>query len=199
LWLLIEHPVKKDFIMNFKKISRRALIAFGLVASASGAMAQSSATANGTVTANVIRPITITATRALAFGNIVPSAVVGTLVLDPAGAQGTPGGATWPGSQKGTVSSAQFVVTGEASFTYTLTIPAGLAGAWPITNGTPANDMTVDTFTSDLSTAAGAGVLTPTSGGAGSQTVSVGATLHVGANQVAGAYTGSFPVTVAYN
>ena len=74
LHILIEHPVKKEFIMNFKQISCRALIAFGLVASATGVMAQSSASANGTATANVIRPITINATRSLAFGNVVPGA-----------------------------------------------------------------------------------------------------------------------------
>jgi hypothetical protein len=185
--------------MNFKKMSRRALIAFGLVASATGAMAQSSATATGTATANVVRPITITASRALAFGNVVPGAAIGTLVIagTAAGAQSVTGGVTQPGSQKGTVTSAQFAVAGEGSFTYTLTIPTA-----PVTisdSATTPNTMSVDTFTSDVATTAGAGTLSGTAGTAGTQTVSVGGTLNVGANQAAGSYTGSFSVTVAYN
>jgi NAD(P)H-hydrate repair Nnr-like enzyme with NAD(P)H-hydrate dehydratase domain len=52
--------------------------------------------------------------------------------------------------------------------------------------------MTVDGI---LSSPAGGGDL----GTAGAQLVSVGATLHVGAGQVSAAYSGSLPVTVAYN
>ena len=181
--------------MNFKKISRRVLIAFGLVASATGAMAQSTAT--GTATANVIRPITITPTLDLAFGNVVPGAAIGTLAVDPAGAQLAAGGVTQPGSQKGTVTSAQFTVAGEGSFTYTLTIPT--VAVTISDGGVPGNTMTVGTFTSDVATTAGAGVLSGLAGTAGTQTVSVGGTLNVGANQAAGSYTGSFSVTVAYN
>src|SRR5436305_1374942 len=106
--------------MNFKKMSCRVLIALGFVASAGGAMAQSSATATGTATANVIRPITIVASRNLAFGNVVPGASIGTLTVaaTSAGGQSIGGGVTQPGGQKGTVSSAQFDVAGEGSFTY---------------------------------------------------------------------------------
>jgi hypothetical protein len=185
--------------MNFKKISCRALIAFGLVASATGAMAQSSATANGTATANVIRPITIVASRDLAIGNVDPGAAIGTMVITgtAAGAASVTGGVTQPGSQKGTVTSAQFTVGGEGGFFYTLTIPTA-----PVTisdSATTPNTMTVSTFTSDVATTAGAGQLSGSIGSAGTQTVSVGGTLNVGANQAAGSYTGSFSVTVAYN
>jgi hypothetical protein len=51
--------------------------------------------------------------------------------------------------------------------------------------------MTVDNFTSNPS---GTGTLA-----GGTQTLSVGARLNVGAGQVAGDYTGEFSVTVAYN
>jgi len=53
--------------------------------------------------------------------------------------------------------------------------------------------MTIDAFTSNPS---GTGALT-----AGSQVLTVGATLNVGANQVTGAYTNAtgFDVTVNYN
>jgi hypothetical protein len=190
----------KGFIMKeFKKISRRLLIAIGLVASATGAMAQSSATATGTATANVIRPITLAASRTLAFGNVVPGATVGTLVIagDSAGAQSRTGGVTQPGSQKGTVTSAQFDVAGEGSFTYTITIPTAAVTIGD--GGLTPDTMTVDTWTSDIATTAGAGLLSGTAGTAGAQTFYVGGTLNVGVNQAPGSYTGTFSVTVAYN
>lgn len=182
---------------RISRLSLRLLIAAGLVAGASASFAQSSATATGTATANVVRPITLAAARALAFGNVVPGATAGTLLVDgdSAGAQTTGGGVTQPGGQKGTVSSAQFNVTGEGSFTYTITLPVGAATIADAGTDT----MTVDTWTSDIATTAGAGLLSGTAGTAGAQTFYVGGTLHVGVAQAAGSYTGTFSVTVAYN
>ena len=98
--------------MNFTKISRRALIAFGLVASATGAMAQSSATATGTATANVIRPITIVgvASTWLSATSFPARPSARCVIAGTAGrcAVSSRGGVTQPGSQKGTVTSAQF-------------------------------------------------------------------------------------------
>ncbi len=185
--------------MRFSKYSRRLLVAAGLVAGATGAFAQSSATATGTATANVIRPITLAASRDLAFGNVVPGAALGTLVIagTSAGAQSVTGGVTQPGSQKGTVSSAQFDVAGEGAYTYTITIPTAAVTIGD--GGSTPDTMTVDTWTSSIAVTAGAGLLNGTAGTAGSQTFFVGGTLNVGANQAPGAYTGTFSVTVAYN
>jgi hypothetical protein len=185
--------------MNFKKMSCRLLIAFGFVASATSAMAQSSATTNGNATATVIRPITLTASRDLAFGKVVPAGTVGTMVLTAANTTSPSftGGVSQPGSQAaGTFSSAQFDVTGEGGFTYTITIPAS-ATASTLTGPTGSAPMTVDSWSSDIATTAGAGLLTGTTSGA--QTFYVGGTLHLGVNQAPGSYTGVFPVTVAYN
>lgn len=180
--------------MNFKKMSRRVLIAFGIVASASSAMAQSSATASANATATIIRPITLTAQRDLAFGAVVPGAAVGTMVLTAASTTvaSVTGGVTQPGTQSGAVSSAQFKVDGEGGFTYSITLPASAA---TITDGASHN-MTVDTWTSDIGAT---GTLSNALGAAGTQTFYVGGTLHVAATQVAGNYTGTFSVTVAYN
>lgn len=181
--------------MNFTKISRRVLIAFGLVASATGAMAQSSATATGNATATVIRPITLASSVDLAFGSVVPSGAAGTLALTAASpAVPTAVGVTQPGTQAGAVTAAVFDVGGEGSFTYSITLPAAPATI----TGPAAATMTVDTFTK--SAVAGVlGTLSGAAGAAGAQSFYVGGTLHVGANQAPGSYSGTFSVTVAYN
>jgi X-X-X-Leu-X-X-Gly heptad repeat protein len=84
-----------------------------------------------------------------------------------------------------TNNSAQFTVTGQAATAFTVTLPAD--GATTIANGS--NTMGVN-FT--LNT--GAGALT-----SGTEQIYVGGTLSVSATQAAGSYTGTFPVTVAYN
>ena len=184
---------------QFSRIARRMVVVLGLVAASGGAWAQvgNSSTANGTATATVILPITLAASRALAFGNVVPGSTPGTVIVDDstAGASSVTGGTTQPGSHRGTVSSAQFDVSGEGSFTYTLTMPIG-----PITiTNTTADTMTVDTWTSSIATTAGAGALSGSAGGPGTQTIYVGGTLNVAASQAPGNYSGTFSVTVAYN
>jgi len=84
-----------------------------------------------------------------------------------------------------------FDVTGQANFTYSITLPASPAEDVTITNGT--DNMTVSTFTS---TPSGIGTLD----GTGAQTLSVGATLNVVGGESSGVYTGGpFTVTVNYN
>lgn len=177
-------------------LCRRLALVTGLtLVGTTGALAQSSATATGTATATIIRPITIAAAVDLAFGNVVASSTTGTLLV--AASSGTPsqtagGGATQPGTQKGTISAAKFDVGGEGAFTYTITLPSGAA-----TLSSGGNSMTVDTWTSSIVTTAGQ--LDSTAGNLGAQSFYVGGTLNVGANQVPGNYTGTFSVTVAYN
>jgi len=180
---------------DFKTFMRRLLIAAGLLAGATGALAQSSATASGNATATVIRPITLVSSTDLAFGSVVPGAAAGTLALTAASpAVPTATGITQPGTQAGTVTAAVFDVGGEGSFTYSITLPAAAATI----NGPLTATMTVDTFTK--SAVAGVlGTLSGAAGAAGTQSFYVGGTLHVGANQAPGNYTGTFSVTVAYN
>jgi hypothetical protein len=180
--------------MNFKKMSCRMLIAFGLIAGATGAMAQSTATTTGNATATVIRPITISNSVDLAFGNVVPSGVAGTLALTAAASTvATPaGGITQPATTPGTRTAAVFTVGGEGGFTYAITLPST---AQTIT-GPAAATMTVTAF---VSSPTATSTLTGSIGSAGSDTLYVGGTLNVGINQAAGNYTGTFSVTVAYN
>jgi hypothetical protein len=165
-----------------KKILAFSVVLFAFTA---GAFAQS-ATATATASAVIVSPISITRTADMSFGNIIADTDGGTVVLVPAGTR-TLNGLNSP-SLPGTVTAASFTVAGLATATYAITLPA----THDISNG--AQTMTVNTFTSNPS---GTGVLDA----AGSQTLNVGATLNVNANQAAGTYTNAagFAVTVNYN
>jgi len=166
---------------NLKKLISLAVIFVGLTTTA---FAQVSATA--TSTATIVGPIGITNTADMNFGNVAVSTVAGTVVLTPAAVRSTTGGCTLP-VITGTVAAAAFNVTGAASYTYAITLPAA---ATTITSG--GNTMTVDTWTS---TPSGTGTLSA----GGSQTLTVGATLNVGASQAAGTYVSGTPFTVTVN
>lgn len=149
----------------------------------------SQATASAPASATIVTPIGITKMVDMNFGNIAVKGTAGTVVLSTAGVRTPSGGVTLPATA-GTVAAASFTVSGEGAYTYSITLPTSLtisdAAATP-------NTMTIDAFTSNPS---GTGALT-----AGSQVLTVGATLNVGANQVTGAYTNAtgFDVTVNYN
>jgi hypothetical protein len=144
-------------------------------------------TASASAAATIVTPITIANAGNMNFGNVaVQSTTGGTVILTSAGVRSTggDGGVTLP-STTGTVSAAKFTVTGASGYSYTVTLP----GSAIVKSG--ANQMTVDTFTSDHT-----GIIT-----GGTVTLSVGATLHVTADQPAGSYatTENFNVIVNYN
>lgn len=144
--------------------------------------------ATATSTATIITPIAISKTLDMNFGNVSVNASLGTVVLTPAGGRSVTGGASIAGAP-GTVTAASFDVTGANDYTYSITLPAT-----PTTLTFGANTMTCDTWTSTPTP-------TGTLSGAGAQTLTVGATLHVGASQPAGTYISGTPfeVTVNYN
>lgn len=167
-----------------KKITLLGILLIGFTA---GAFAQ--ATASATASATIVTPIAITKTADMSFGNLATDGTAGTVVLAPAGTRTTTGGVTLP-STTGTVAAAAFDVTGEGSYTYSIALPTG---DYTITKTASTETMIVNTFTSN-----------PTSPGtltAGAQSITVGATLNVGANQVSGTYENAtgFDVTVNYN
>ncbi len=142
-------------------------------------------TTNFSVTVKMQPVITMTNTRALSFGPVVTSATAGTVVLTPAGVRTVTGGVTLtPG---GTATSASFNLTGAASATFAITLPASIT-----LNRTGGGTMTV---TAINSTPSGTGTFST----GGTLTLTVGGTLNVGARQTGGAYTGTYSVTVAYN
>jgi hypothetical protein len=124
------------------------------------------------------------------FGNVAVSASLGgDVILAPAGTRTATGGVTLPATV-GTPAAAAFTVSGEANYTYAITLPSAniqLANASNVI-------MDAGTFTSSPSA-------TGTLSASGSQTLSVGATLIVLPGQAAGNYTtaANFDVTVNYN
>ena len=194
---LISNTNKKHQLINIfklkkktkmKNIAKSLVIAAIAIVSANSSFAQATATASASAT--IITPITIVKDVDMNFGNVAVSATLGgTVVLAPAGTRttGGAGGVTLPATV-GTVAAASFTVSGQANYTYAITLPTTKT----ITSG--ANTMTVDNFTSNPSA-------TGTLSGSGSQTLTVGATLNVSAAQASGVYTNAsgVPVTVNYN
>ncbi len=165
--------MKKLFILFI------AVVGFGV-----SSYGQASATA--TASATITTPISLTNAGDMKFGNIVATATAGTVTLAPAGTNTYSAGVSAYGVP-GTISAAQFTVGGSPSATYAITLPAALI---TVTSG--ANTMNVDTWTSSPTP-------TGTLNGSGAQTISVGATLHVGSSQAPGAYLSGTPFSVSVN
>jgi len=181
--------------MNHKQLSKLAL-ALGAMVMAGGAMAQSTANANGTANANVIRPISISAVNSLEFGNIAVAA--GDVTVSVAGERSFTNTQNNPGAANlgTTIRQATFTIGGEGASTYAITLPANDVVTLITDGGGENKTMAVKSFLSDPATT---GKIGGTAGTAGTQTLNVGATLVVGAGQVPGSYTGTFNVVVAYN
>lgn len=130
---------------------------------------------------------TVSATRTLGFGKFVPRSG-GTVTIQPAGSRSANGAVLLIASGSG--SSAAFQVSdtdpANADKSFIISLPAD--GSVSLSG--PSGSMDVNLFTSQPSET---GNLV-----AGSQTIQVGATLTVGANQPAGNYSGSFPVIINY-
>ena len=170
---------------------KRITLALSAVAIAASmtAGAAFAASATGTSTATVIVPISIANDTAIAFGQFTQAA--GTITMTPAGVRTASGGATTlstvtPGN------AGQMTVSGDANATYAISVSGGtLTGT-----GDP---MTLSNITVAASTATGELITTGTIGAGGTQVLNTGGDLVVAANQAAGAYTGSYSVTVEYN
>jgi Domain of unknown function (DUF4402) len=171
-----------------KNIIKAIVTAAVVLTISNNSFAQATATASASAT--IITPITIVKTVDMNFGNVAVSATIaGTAILAPGGTRttGGAGGVTLPATN-GTVSAASFTVSGQASYTYAITLPSSTT----ISSG--GNSMTVNAFTSLPAT-------TGTLSVGGTQTLNVGATLNVNAGQASGTYTNAtaVPVTVNYN
>lgn len=140
------------------------------------------ATAQGSATAEVVAPITLThvATASLDFGTFTTGTAGGTVTVDTAGNGVAGGEVTLVGAS--VEAADEFDVTGDASRTFTIATTAG-----SVTNGT-------DTMNFTTSAAAG-GTLDAT----GAANFFVGGELTVAGGESAGVYTGTYDVTVAYD
>jgi hypothetical protein len=171
-----------------KQIWKFFALATVMIAFSVSSFGQVTASATANASATIIAPITLTWVSDLNFGNVVTSAATGTVTLDAAGTRTAGAGASILAAQPGTVTVANFTVGGNVGWNYAITLP----GSVSIDDPGLGDPMTVDTFTSTPTTSG-------TIGAGGTQTLTVGATLHVGANQVAGVYTSATPFTVTVN
>ena len=85
--------------------------------------------------------------------------------------------------------AASYDVTGESGATYAITLPATAT----ISNGIPANNMTVSNFVCSIPSLVG------TISFSGTDEFTLGAKLTLAAGQASGSYAGTFDVSVAYN
>ena len=164
-------------ILKFSAIAAAASIAF------TGTHAFAAGSTSGSASATIASPISIAETTALSFGSVTAGTTAGTVVVAPAGGATYGGGVTNFG---GGAVPAAFSVTGAINTAFSVTVDT------TATLSSGVNSMTVSSFATNL--LAGAGTLSAT----GTSVVNVGATLNVAANQPAGAYTGTYNVTVNY-
>lgn len=173
----MSHRTKKSLLLS-------VVMVFALVVALGGsAYSQNSATATANATATIVTPIAMTKTADMAFAEVAAGSTAGTIVLATDGSRTATGGTKVGG---GTGVAASFTVTGQSGYTYNITLPGS---ASTLSDGA-SHTMTVNTWTSNPTPS---GTLT-----GGTSTLKVGGTLNVGASQVAGTYTGTFSVTVAY-
>jgi hypothetical protein len=153
------------------------------------------ATENTAAGAVIITPIGITETAALHFG--VMSVLVGTpgtCVLSTSGVRTQTGGVNLS-AQTPVAANAAYDVTGMASTTYALTLPATITVTETVGL---IETMTIGTLLARFN-GAGADAVISTLDGSGDDSFTVGGTLTVPAGQTEGIYAGTFDVTVAYN
>lgn len=171
-----------------KKLLLFAIVILGFSAASFG---QISTFATAASSATIITPLSITKVGGadLKFGNIVADEDGGTVTVTTEGERSA-SGLTLPAATLGVFQAAQFTVTGLANSTYSITTPDAFTVVGP--EGSTA--MGVSTFVTNPTP-------TGTLSSEGSQTIKVGATLTVNANQVAGTYTNAadLKITVAYN
>ena len=137
------------------------------------------------VTARIVSTVNLITLSGMQFGEISASNMPGTIVLEPGGSRTATQGATLNSTVPG--GPASFEVVGDPSATYIVTLPVSVT--LTSANG---ESMEVDQFTSLPSQ-------TGQLDGGGRQTLYVGGTLNVNANQLYGSYSGLMSVTVEYN
>lgn len=166
-------------------LSVRSLIC--LLAAASAAPA-SAATVTSTVQLTVVAPLTVVKFEDLEFGALLASASAGKAIIDPtSGARTTTGGVT---GASGAYNPAHFATAGSPNQHINIKLPNQNITLTRVGGGAT---MTAQQFTRDNTPPNSARL-----DANGNFEFKVGATLNVGANQMAGRYVGSFDVEVAF-
>ncbi len=166
-----------------ESLARCALFAWFVAGISAGWLTPArAADAVANATATIVAPIAVAKKSDLAFASVsVHPTNAGTVVV------GTTEG--WICGKhltcSGPVAAGSFEVVGGANLGFAITLPTS------VTLSSGAYNMTVDGFKSSPATP---GILA----GDGKTSIFVGATLHVGANQPTGAYSGKFDFSVQY-
>jgi hypothetical protein len=143
---------------------------------------------NTTAGAEVVKAISIVKNVDLHFGTMASPAAQGTVTVEPNITSSRSASGVTLLTQDPPATAAKYTVTGTGAYTYAVTLPSS-----DITVTNPTNQtMIVNTCLTNLPQ--NVGTLS-----SGTSSFYVGATLTVGANQVGGAYSGQFNVTVVYN
>lgn len=176
------------------KLIVAATAAMLVLPSAAYAQAGPQAQATANASAEVVAPLHIQCTN-MHFAQLAPIHTASTLVLP---AQGTPlqdpDNIVVPGTRNNAQPS-NCTVSGEKNLMFQVSLPTSAT----LTHGS--DSMTLDTFTISTDTDADPlnRLLEDNGSGGGLAGFGVGATLHVGADQPAGLYSGPFVVSVQYN
>ena len=179
------------------KTTLRIFAAIVMIAGfSSNLMAQvgtSSPTAAG---AKIVQALTLTEASPLHFGTMaIPTGATNVSVSTTnVRTASVPGNITLL-AQIPVNTTASYNVTGSAAATYAITLP----GSTIISNGTPANNMTVNGFLARTASAGVDGLTGTLNITTGLDSFTVGATLGLANAQPAGVYAGTFSVTIAYN
>ena len=163
-----------------------ALAALG----ASGHAGAETALAGATVLAPAV---VLTKTADLSFGRFATGAA-GSITISTSGVRTVSGGVL-PAAGAAAMTAASFAVSGASGATYSITH----GGVSALARSAGPETMPMTRFSDVTGANATAGNVAGGTLNAGAQSIYVGATLAVGANQAAGAYTGTISVTVEYN
>jgi len=178
-------------------IARKILIGASTLAVMAGMASAAAAQASSdtaSVSATIIRPISITKATDMAFGTIVRPASSSTVSLSTANAVT---GVVTVGNAS-TRTAAVFNVAGEGGQTYTISETPTLSGPGGALALTLVKAVSGSGATISTTGPGGTGVLGSTLGNAGAATLTYGASFTIDETTATGAYTGSLVVTVNY-
>lgn len=166
------------------------IIAIGMgIADLAQASSGNTSVSSGSASATVEAPIQLVATGSLNFGTFAQPKTAGTITISPYGAVSTTGelGTDMAVAQSTAKSAASFTVNGMPGVQFSA------SGVSTVTISNGAAKMTIGQFT--ISSSFSGGQI----GSNGTTTFTIGGTLTASAGQAAGTYSGTFPITVAYN
>ena len=150
---------------------------------------ETSTSATAKVSATIVSPIVIVKEADLNFGNILAGTDVNVVKIDPENTVPTVDGTTLSSTNRGTVSAAKFSVTGFPHAAYSISVTSSIL----LTREGGSETLLVDGI-----------VTSPSATGSlsdnGEQTIAVGGTIRVDADQTPGTYVNEngLSVTVSY-